>query len=123
MANARRTQGKRDAYEGLEETLTASGQACSVDVFVTKLAVDATDAFTCPAPKFAKQWKYIETLSAANTPVATVAVASCRMGGATATRTFAGFGTISASAPKALLLFSPDGVVWVPMSMVGVTVS
>lgn len=122
MANARRSAGRIKAYELLEETVSAPA-ALSLDVYTSKLAVDGTDAHTVAAPKFAGQWKYIFTLSAANTPVSTVAVSSCRMGGTTGTRTFAGFGTTGATAPKSLELYSPDGLVWDVHSMVGVTVS
>lgn len=109
-------------YEEKEETVSAAG-ALSLKVMTSHLAITGTMAFTIAAPQFKRQYKRIQTASAASTPVGTVAVSSCRMGGATATRTFAGFGTTGATAPKSVTLYSPDGVVWDVESMVGVTVS
>lgn len=107
-----------------EAEVTSDAAALSLEHRVSPLAVSGTDAHTLAAPKWAGQEKYIYTKSAASTPVCTVAVASCAgASGAPATRTFAGFGTISASAPKALTLRSHDGLTWTIESMVGVTVS
>lgn len=98
--------------------------ALSLTVCTSYLSVDATDAFTLAAPTFAGQTKVVLTSLAANTPVATLAVAVCRgASGAAATRTFSGFGTVSGAAPKSLVLHSPDGVAWNIWSMVGVTVA
>lgn len=98
--------------------------ALSVVKRTSSLAVSGTMAFTLPAPRFINQMKVVYTQSAASTPVATLAVASCNgASGAAATRTFSGFGTISASAPKSLTLESLDGLTWTIVSMVGVTVA
>lgn len=110
-------------YNQGSETVTASG-ALHVRKRKSKLDVSATKAYTLAAPWFIGQRKIISTIAAASTPVATVAVASCNgAGGAAATRTFSGFGTISASAPKTLELESDDGATWTPISMIGVTVA
>lgn len=119
----RKSAAARALYEQKVDTITAAG-AISHTAMTTGLTVVATKAYTLSAPTFAGQRKIIYTDSAASSPIATVAVASCKGAGATpATRTFAGFGTISGSAPKTLELWSPTGAYWIPLSMVGVTVS
>lgn len=102
------------------ETVSSDAAALSTSVCTSYLAVDATDAHTLAAPSFKGQFKHIATVSAANTPVCTVTVTGMRQSGA---NVFAGFGTISDSAPKSLTLHSPDGVSWNIWAMVGVTVS
>lgn len=111
-------------YAQASEVAFGDAVALSLECKWSFLSIDATDAFTLAAPAFKGQVKVIETTLAANTPVATLAVAVCRgASGAPATRTFSGFGTVSGSAPKSLVLESPDGVAWGIVSMVGVTVA
>lgn len=117
----------QNRYNGLTEPAVTSG-ALSLEKGISPLSVDATKAYTLARPNSLGQYKLVYTDTAANTPVATLAVASCKGAtGAAATRTFSGFGTISASAPKSLELMSSkhptEGLVWVVVSMVGVTVA
>ncbi len=124
MANTRRlSRGLREKYNQTADLIAASG-AISQTAEVTGLTVSGTKAYTLPAPTFSRQRKVIYTDSAASTPVATVAVASCKGAAATvATRTFSGFGTIGTTAPKTLELYAPTGEYWVIVGMVGVTVA
>lgn len=109
-------------YAEKEDYKSAAG-ALGHSAMTTGLRVSGTMAFTLSAPKFKNQRKIVYTDTAASTPVATLAVASCKGAGTATTRTFSGFGTISGSAPKSLELHSPDGATWRIVSMVGVTVA
>lgn len=106
-------------YDTKKETVSAPA-ALSRTKRTSYLAVDGTDAHTLGAPTFAGQYKYIETVSAANTPVSTVTVTGMKNSGQ---NVFSGFGTFSDSVPKSLTLYSPDGLTWSIVSMVGVTVA
>lgn len=112
----------KQRYEEKEDFRSTAG-AVSHTAMTTGLRITGTMAFTLSAPKFKDQRKVVYTDTAGSIPVGTLAVASCRGAGTTGTRTFAGFGTISASAPKTVELHSPDGATWRIVSMVGVTVS
>lgn len=110
-------------YAGMAEPAVASG-ALSLEKSISPLAVSGTVAYTLARPNSLGQYKYVYTDTAVSTPVATLAVASCKgVTGAAATRTFSGFGTITASAPKSLELLSvkhpTEGLVWIVTGMVG----
>lgn len=114
-------------YRGRTEAVVASG-ALSLEHFCSPLGVSGTVAYTLARPRWEGQQKLIYTDSAASTPVATVAVASCKgESGAATTQTYAGFGTIGATVPKMLLLTAikhpTEGLVWVHTAHFGVTVS
>jgi hypothetical protein len=97
------------------QALTAPG-AISLDMLVTTLNVDGTDAFTMAAPKFAGQFKHIVMIAGTNTPIANITVTGMR----NATQdvwTMATF--VAATAPRAITFYSPDGIVWDVWATVG----
>ncbi len=97
------------------QALTAPG-AISLDMLVTTLAVDGTDAYTMAAPKFAGQYKHIVIISGANTPIANITVTGMRI----PTQDVWSMATfVAATAPRAITFYSPDGVVWDVWSTVG----
>jgi hypothetical protein len=107
------------------EDVTTTG-ALSVDVPITNLHVTSTVEYTLAGPKFAGQWKLIQVVEGASTPVANVTVTGMR----NATQNVWALATfVAASAPRAIELYSPDGLVWdcigivSPGSATGVTVS
>lgn len=123
MPNNRGTTGALERYTGTVETLNTTGQAASVDVETTYFDVDGTDAFTCPAPKRAKQTKRFVQNSGANTPAGTLTVTGMKIA---TQNVFSGFDRTTAqldAAPRTLVLYSPTGVYWDIESAVGVTVA
>lgn len=117
------TQGDipQNTYYMRSSEVVAAPAALSTSVYASYLAVDGTDPHTLAAPAFAGQYKYIATISGANTPSSTVTVTGMRVA---AQDVFSGFGAGAvATTPMTLLLYSPDGVAWDIVSMVGVTVA
>ena len=114
-------------YRGRTEAVVASG-ALSLEHYCSPLAISGTVAYTLARPRWEGQQKLIYSDTAVSTPVATLAVASCKgESGAATTQTYAGFGDVAASTPKMLLLTGikhpTEGLVWVHTAHFGVTVS
>lgn len=63
-----------NAHEDVDAV--AAPGALSLDILVTELAVDGTDAFTLAAPTRTGQRKIIRCVSAANTPAGTLTITS-----------------------------------------------
>lgn len=108
-----------NTYDESSETVAAPS-ALSLTVRTSLLAITGTDAHTLAAPTFKRQYKNIQAISGASTPVSTVTVTGMRVAGQ---NVFAGFGDVADDAPKSLTLYSPDGASWDIVSMVGLTVS
>jgi hypothetical protein len=102
-------------YNAGVQALTATG-AINVTQRTTTLTVDGTVAFTLAAPAFVGQWKYIVMISGANTPIANITITGMRIS-TQDVWTMATF--VAATAPRSLLLYSPDGLVWDPVATVG----
>ena len=105
----------REVYNQGVESISATG-ACSVAVRTTLLTVDGTVAYTLAAPTFKGQYKTIQIISGANTPIANITVTGMR-NSTQDVWTMATF--VAASAPRALTLYSQDGLVWDAFATVG----
>lgn len=105
----------REYYNEQVESISATG-ACSVAVRTTLLTVDGTVAYTLAGPTFKGQYKTIQIISGANTPIANITVTGMR-NSTQDVWTMATF--VAATAPRALTLYSADGLVWDAFATVG----
>jgi len=105
----------RELYNQAVETVTATG-ACSVAVRTTLLDVTGTVAYTLAAPTFAGQYKTIQIITGASTPIADITVTGMR----NATQNVWSMATfVAATAPRAVTFYSADGLVWDAFATVG----